>query len=172
MFGSFSSCPDAGKKTSSRGLGVTPRILSNSRDSTINSAGSISKSSQKISEYPCPTTGRPQKNPTISPPAIPCKQSGFEIDSRYIYPSPKDPASTLKDNNYGSPYPPQNQDTCEYYISSTWYVTKYLLAHPFHTQYIPSLQPFRYSETPFYYTGGTPEPSIEGNGRSATQKGI
>ena len=94
------------------------------------------------------------------------------MDSRYINSPLKDPAGTLEDNNYGSPYPPQNPGTCEYYISFTWYVTKYLLAHPFHTQYIPQPQPFRYSETPFYYTGDMPEPSIEGNERSATQKSI
>lgn len=169
MFDSFSSRPDAGKKTSSRGQGVTPRILSNSRDSTINSARPISEPSQKTGEYTYPTPGPPQKNPTMSPPAIPCKQSWLEMHSRYIYPPPKDPVGTLEDENYGSLYPPQNPGTCEYYISCTWYVAKYLLAYPFH---VPQPQPFRYSETPSYYTGDTPEPSIEGNERPATQKSI
>lgn len=170
MFGSFSSRPDAGKKTSSRGQGVTPRILSNSRDSKIKSTRSISESSQKTGKYTYPTPGPPHKNPTLPPPAIPRQQSGLEKHSRHMYPPPKDPAGTLEDENYGSPYPPQNAGTCEYYISSTRYVTKYLLAHPFHTQYIPQPQPFRYSETSFYYRGDTPEPSIEGNEMSATQK--
>ena len=55
MFGTFSSRPDAGKKTSSRGQGVTTRILSNSRVSTINSAPSTLVNSQKTGDYTYPT---------------------------------------------------------------------------------------------------------------------
>ena len=79
MFGSFSSRPDAGKKTSFRGQAVTPRMLSNARDSTINSARSISESSQKTGDYTYPTPGPPPKNPAMPPPAILCKQVHISI---------------------------------------------------------------------------------------------
>lgn len=68
MFGSFSSCPDAGKKTSFWGQVVTPRMLSNARDSTMNSARSILESSQKTSDYtyhtPWPTPKKSRYAPT------------------------------------------------------------------------------------------------------------
>lgn len=139
MFGSFSSCPDVGKKTSFWGQGVTPRILSNARDSTINLACSILGSLQKTGDYTYFTPGPSQKNLAMSPLAIPCKQLGLEMYCRYIYLSPKDYAGRLEDKNYNSLYPPQNLGTCEYYISFILYVTKYLLIHLFHTQYIPQL---------------------------------
>lgn len=109
----------------------------------------------------------------MPPPAIPYKQqSGLEINNRLIYPPPEDNADELLKENYDSLYPLPKPGSYEYYISSTLYVTKYLLARPFHTPHTPQLQPFRYSETPFYYMDHTPQPSIEDNEGSATRKSI
>lgn len=52
VFDSFSGYPNIGKKTSSRGPGVTPRILSTMKDFTINSARIIS---EIIGNYTYPT---------------------------------------------------------------------------------------------------------------------
>ena len=94
------------------------------------------------------------------------------MNSRYIHPPPEDNAGALEKENYDNPYPLPKSGTCEYYISSTLYVTKWLLAHLFYTTYTPQLHPFRYSETPFYYMDHTPQPSIKDNEGSATCKSI
>ena len=149
MFISISFYPYAGKKINSLRQSVIPKILSVSPNSRMNSSCSISEGSQKTNKYTYFTSSLSQISLTMSPIGITGKKSGLEMNSWYIYPPLKDPAGTFEHENLGGLSSSQNLGICEYYISSTWYVTKYLLAHLLHTPLIPELQPFSYFETPF-----------------------
>lgn len=62
----------------------------------------------------------------------------------------------IRKKNYNSLYSLLKSGICEYHISSTLCIIKYLLAYLFHILYISQLQLFCYFEILFYYIDYTP----------------